>query len=72
MQFLAYNSKTEALRENLTWDNIVYQVTIYLLWNFQIKWLIGCSIHLKISGQINLDLINNFIPCQICSKCFGF
>ena len=32
----------------------------------------GCLICLKISGQIDLDLINSFTPCQICSKCFGF
>ena len=35
MQFLVYNSKTKALRANLTKGKIVYQVKVYLPWNFQ-------------------------------------
>ena len=32
----------------------------------------SCPIHLKNSGQIDIDLINNLTSCQICSRCFGF
>ena len=32
----------------------------------------GWPIHLKISGQIYLNLINNFNRCQNYSKCFDF
>jgi len=42
MQFLAYNSKTKALRANLTGSKIVDQVKIYLPWNFQMNRIIGC------------------------------
>ena len=44
MQFLAYNTKTKAFRANLTWGKIVYQVTIYLLWNFQMGRTTGCQV----------------------------
>ena len=42
MQFLAYNSKTKAFRANPTWGKIVYQMKIYLLYNFQINLTTHC------------------------------
>ena len=58
------------VRDFKTWHKKNWTILSSLLKTTNLE--AGCLIHLKMSGQTDLVLINNITPCQIWCKCFGF